>query len=83
MSAAEKKAMARRGKMTSGTGIGRLQDALAGKKNSKGVQKASPSEAESVRHRLELKYPKDYSGGGAAPVTARQRQAERKKKKGK
>ena len=35
-----------------------------GKKNRKGVQTPSEKEAERVRHRLELKYPKTYPGGG-------------------
>jgi alpha-D-ribose 1-methylphosphonate 5-triphosphate diphosphatase PhnM len=72
---AEKAAMARRDKAMSGTGISRLTRTLrapasqkaqiaSGAKNSKGIQTATAEEAKRVRHRLELKYPKTYKGGG-------------------
>ena len=72
--AAEKAAM-RRNKAMGNTGIGRLTRALqakpknkaavaSGAKNAKGIQTATEEELERVRHRLELKYPKTYKGGG-------------------
>lgn len=72
---AERAAM-RRKKATSGTGIGRLtrvlssksaqgkKDAATGAKNARGVQTPTEAEKKRVRHRLELKYPKTYPGGG-------------------
>ena len=65
--AAEKAAM-RRDKAIGKTGLGALTNALRGNKNAKGVQTASAEEAQRVRHRLELKYPDLYPGGGAAPL---------------
>jgi len=35
-----------------------------GKKNRKGIQTPSKDEKKRVRHRLELKYPRTYKGGG-------------------
>jgi hypothetical protein len=72
--AAELAAM-RRKKAMAGTGIGRLTRTLqapanqksqvaSGAKNSKGIQTPTEEEAKRVRHRLELKYPKTYKGGG-------------------
>jgi hypothetical protein len=67
--------MARRDKAMSGTGISRLTRTLrapasqksqvaSGAKNSKGIQTPTKEETKRVRHRLELKYPKTYKGGG-------------------
>jgi hypothetical protein len=72
--AAELAAM-RRKKALGESGLGRLTRTLqapasrkaqvaSGAKNSKGVQTATEEEAARVRHRLELKYPNTYKGGG-------------------
>lgn len=68
-------AAARRNKVMGGTGLGRLTRTLqakpkqkaqvaSGAKNAKGIQTATEAEKKRVRHRLELKYPKTYKGGG-------------------
>lgn len=51
-------------------GLGNLVDVLGGKvkpgsgRNKKGVHVGTKKERERVRHRLELKYPNSYPGGG-------------------
>lgn len=51
-------------------GLMSLTDVLRGKKkpesgrNKKGIHVGTEKEKKRVRHRLELKYPKDYPGGG-------------------
>lgn len=73
--AAEKRAIAARKKAMQGTAIGRLNrvlnanskqksSAVRSRKNRKGIEIGTEEDRKRVRHRLELKYPKDYEGGG-------------------